>query len=207
MEERDSINHGGAYGFRDQLQDCLALMYINPEIVKNQIIHHSKHQFIEGDVEHWWHEETLRGIRTKFSDDLLWLVFLVEEYIESTGDKSILEIETNYLKGEVLKEGEDEKYDLYEEANIKESIYMHCISVWKLVAFPLLASKRKICLLSTHKRVASRWITDWIPLVKLPKHFLFNAKLVFKVVCLLLTQFPIATQWIANTFRITSNAQ
>lgn len=127
MLGQDFINHGGAFGFRDQLQDCLALVYINPERVKEQIIYHSKHQFIEGDVEHWWHEETSRGIRTRFSDDLLWLVYLVEEYIDVTGDKSILEIETNYLNGESLKDGEDEKYDLYETSNIKESIYMHCI--------------------------------------------------------------------------------
>ncbi len=118
---------GGAYGFRDQLQDTLALKYINPEIMKNQIIKHSKHQFIEGDVEHWWHEEIGRGIRTKFSDDLLWMVFLTEEYIETTGDYSILDIETNYLEGKTLEENQDEKYDLYKESNIKEPIYMHLI--------------------------------------------------------------------------------
>ena len=118
---------GGAIGFRDQLQDVLGLKYINPELLKNQIIKHSKHQFIEGDVLHWWHEETNKGIRTKFSDDLLWLVYAVIEYIRFTGDKSILEIETPYLKGKVLEENEDEKYDKYEENNIKETIYMHCI--------------------------------------------------------------------------------
>lgn len=68
---------GGAYGFRDQLQDCIALKYISPDILKRQIIKHSEHQFIEGDVEHWWHEETSRGIRTRFSDDLLWLPYMV----------------------------------------------------------------------------------------------------------------------------------
>ena len=82
---------GGAYGFRDQLQDTIGLKYLNPQFLKNQIIKHSKHQFLEGDVEHWWHEETGRGIRTKFSDDLLWLVYLTCEYIEFTGDTSILE--------------------------------------------------------------------------------------------------------------------
>lgn len=65
---------GGAYGFRDQLQDTFGLKYLDPDLLKNQIIKHSKHQFLEGDVEHWWHEETKKGIRTKFSDDLLWLV-------------------------------------------------------------------------------------------------------------------------------------
>ena len=66
---------GGAYGFRDQLQDTLALKYIFPDKIKKQIIKHARHQFIEGDVLHWWHEETSRGIRTRFSDDLLWLAY------------------------------------------------------------------------------------------------------------------------------------
>ena len=118
---------GGAYGFRDQLQDTLCLKYIQPERVKEQIIKHSKHQFIEGDVEHWWHEETERGIRTRFSDDLLWLVFITEEYIETTGDKQILDIKTPYLQGKILEEHEEEKYDLYKLSNIQETIYEHCI--------------------------------------------------------------------------------
>ena len=118
---------GGAYGFRDQLQDTLGLKYINPEILKKQIIKHSKHQFLEGDVEHWWHEETGRGIRTKFSDDLLWLVYLTCEYIEFTGDYSILEEKTAYLKGEILKENEDERYDKFEFTKEEGTIYEHCI--------------------------------------------------------------------------------
>ena len=100
---------------------------LDPELLKNQIIKHSKHQFIEGDVEHWWHEENKRGIRTRFSDDLLWLVYATIEYIEFTGDKGILDIETNYVEGKVLGENEDEKYDMYLPSKIKESIYKHCL--------------------------------------------------------------------------------
>ena len=118
---------GGAYGFRDQLQDTLGLKYINPEILKEQILKHSKHQFLEGDVEHWWHEETGRGIRTKFSDDLLWLVYLTCEYIEFTGDYSILEEKTPYLTGEILKENEDERYDKFDFTKEEGIIYEHCI--------------------------------------------------------------------------------
>ena len=118
---------GGAFGFRDQLQDTIALKYISPAILKNQIIKHSKHQFEEGDVEHWWHEETGRGIRTRFSDDLLWLPYLVLQYIHFTGDDSILDIETPYLKGAILEEGVDEKYDKYLPSEKQESIYWHCI--------------------------------------------------------------------------------
>ena len=118
---------GGAYGFRDQLQDTLALKYIKPSRMKEQILKHSRHQFIEGDVEHWWHEDTGRGIRTKFSDDLVWLVYVVLEYIDVTGDYSILDIEVPYVKGEHLGESEDERYDKYVESEISETIYMHCI--------------------------------------------------------------------------------
>ena len=118
---------GGAFGFRDQLQDTLGLKYIAPEFMKNQILKASRHQFIEGDVEHWWHEETGRGIRTRFSDDLLWLAYVVAEYIKIVGEDSILNLEEPYLIGEVLPEGVDERYDLYLEGDKKESIYWHCI--------------------------------------------------------------------------------
>ena len=118
---------GGAYGFRDQLQDTLGLKYLNPEILKNQIIKHSQHQFVEGDVEHWWHEENQRGIRTKFSDDLLWLVYVVIEYIKFTGDTSILEISTPYLDGKILDENQDERYEKYFPSKQEATIYEHCI--------------------------------------------------------------------------------
>ena len=132
---------GGAYGFRDQLQDTLALKYSLPERMKRQILLHSKHQFIEGDVEHWWHEETSRGIRTKFSDDLLWLVYVTEEYIKVTGDYEILDIELPFLKGDILQEDQDERYDLYLETDIKESLYNHCI---KAINKSLNFGKRKL---------------------------------------------------------------
>ena len=118
---------GGAFGFRDQLQDSLSLKYIEPEILKKQILKHASHQFIEGDVEHWWHEEISRGIRTKFSDDLLWLPFAVEEYVKIAGDTSILNIEVPYVYGKELEDGEDEKYEIYKESNHIETIYRHCI--------------------------------------------------------------------------------
>ena len=118
---------GGAVGFRDQLQDTLGVKYIDAELMKNQILTQAKHQFIEGDVEHWWHEETNRGIRTRFSDDLLWLCYVTSEYIEYTGDKSLLDIEIPYLQGEQLEDGVDERYDLYLESNEKGSLYEHCI--------------------------------------------------------------------------------
>ncbi len=117
---------GGAFGFRDQLQDCIALKYIDSEFLKEQILKHASHQFIEGDVEHWWHDETMRGNRTRFTDDRLWLVYLTEDYIDFTGDASILDIEVPYLKGEPLAEGIDERYDLYLHSEQSGSVYEHC---------------------------------------------------------------------------------
>ena len=117
---------GGATGFRDQLQDTINLKYVDINLLKNQIIESSKHQFKEGDVEHWWHDYNNMGIRTKFSDDLLWLPYAVLEYINVTGDRSILNIETEFLEGEELKENELERYALYNSSKEKGSIYEHC---------------------------------------------------------------------------------
>ncbi len=118
---------GGAIGFRDQLQDCIGLKYIDIDFMKKQILIACKHQFIEGDVEHWWHEDTNRGIRTRFSDDLLWLCYVVFEYINYTNDYSILDIEESYVDGEELPDGVDERYDEYLESQIKENVYNHCV--------------------------------------------------------------------------------
>ena len=109
----------------------MCLKYVDSDITKNQIIRNSCHQFIEGDVLHWWHEETGRGIRTKFSDDLVWLAYVTYDYIKFTNDYGILDIETNYLIGEELKDGENERYDLFKKSDIKEPIYNHCIKAIK----------------------------------------------------------------------------
>jgi len=118
---------GGAFGFRDQLQDSMSTKFLNPEMVKKQIIKHAGHQFIEGDTEHWWHDETGRGIRTRFSDDRLWLVYVTIQYIIFTGDYSILDIQVPYIEGTQLKEGVDEDYNIHPISSIKESLYNHCI--------------------------------------------------------------------------------
>lgn len=118
---------GGATGFRDQLQDILCLKYIEPEVTRKQILKHCVHQFIDGDVEHWWHEETNRGIRTRFSDDLLWLPYVVAEYIKTTQDTEILKEEVAYINGNTLKDDENENYDIHLTSDIKESVFQHCI--------------------------------------------------------------------------------
>ena len=115
----------GAYGYRDQLQDSLALMLINPSVTRNQILKHTSHQFAEGDVVHWWHEESESGTRTKFSDDLLWLSYVTLEYLLVTEDMSILSEEVPFIDGEALNEDEDEKYIHFSISSKKASLYEH----------------------------------------------------------------------------------
>ena len=118
---------GGANGFRDQLQDCLGMKYIDISLLKEQILKCARHQFVQGDVLHWWHDETKKGIRTRFSDDLLWLPYAVFEYVKFSGDKEILNEQIEYLVGDELKENEVEVYNLYFASDIKESLYEHCL--------------------------------------------------------------------------------
>lgn len=122
---------GGAFGFRDQLQDAMNLLYVYPEKTREQILLHCAHQFVEGDVQHWWHptptSEPDKGIRTKFSDDLLWLPLATAEYIEKTQDYSILNEEVGYIESEPLKKDEDEKYDIPKASIESSSVYEHCI--------------------------------------------------------------------------------
>ncbi|HOR85879.1 MAG TPA: glucoamylase family protein [Bacillota bacterium] len=118
---------GGAYGFRDQLQDSMAVTDILPELTKKQILLHASHQYIEGDVQHWWHPGSNKGIRTRFSDDLLWLPYAAINYIKRTEDIYILDERVNFLEDEQLKEGEDEKYKVPYISDMSASIYDHCI--------------------------------------------------------------------------------
>ena len=118
---------GGAYGFRDQLQDSLALGIVDSKITRDQIIRSASRQYIEGDVQHWWHPIVNSGIRTRFSDDLLWLPFVTAEYIKATGDYSVLDEKATYLEDEPLKEGEDERYKVVPPSKVEGTIYEHCI--------------------------------------------------------------------------------
>ncbi|HEX3043584.1 MAG TPA: glucoamylase family protein, partial [Bacillota bacterium] len=118
---------GGAFGFRDQLQDSLALLHSNPLIARNQILHHAAHQFLEGDVQHWWHNETGHGIRTRFSDDLLWLPYVVCVYVEHTGDRSIWKEMAPFLEDQPLGAEEVERYAPTKVSNQSGTIFEHCI--------------------------------------------------------------------------------
>jgi len=116
----------GAFGFRDQLQDVLALMSIDPAITRSQILNAAKHQFEEGDVMHWWHPPSGRGVRTRFSDDLMWLPYVTALYIENTGDLQILEENIPFCRAPLLSDGEDERYGEYPQTEQSFSLLDHC---------------------------------------------------------------------------------
>ena len=144
---------GGAYGFRDQLQDALCLMYFCPELTRSHIIRCAAHQFEEGDVLHWWHPCSQRlgkshmGVRTRISDDYLWLAYAVSVFTEFTGDLSLLDVRIRYIKAPLLESHEHEKYISPEYSEIKESVYRHCLKA--LYRAYKLRGENGLCLIGT----------------------------------------------------------
>lgn len=118
---------GGAFGFRDQLQDALAILPLWPERTKAQIAKHAAHQFIEGDVLHWWHEPAQKGTRTRISDDFLWLPYVVAEYLQVTGESTFLEERIPYLDIDLLETFEEERYVSPRQSEEDGTLFEHCI--------------------------------------------------------------------------------
>ncbi len=117
----------GAFGFRDQLQDSLSLLLLEPQLAREQLLNAAAHQFLEGDVQHWWLPDTNAGVRTYISDDIVWLAYATALYVTTTGDDAFLDTLIPFIEGDVLKSGQQDAYFQPTQSPKVATVYEHCV--------------------------------------------------------------------------------